>query len=259
VTGSAIPPDVSAHLARVTDGLLAAVELRGLYLYGSLTTGDFSPAASDIDLLAVTARRPDGAELDRLRALHLDLARGGGAYARLNCLYVPDGTLADPERLHTYWYGDQFTEWNVKVMTVAELRHAGRSLHGPWPPPGLPDISPGELREHVLDRLASYWRPLTYRPDIWSQDKWVDFALVTLARTAAVVHDGSLITKSQAIARLADFGVPAWLADQIRRRRVGEPVRVTPSQRLIRAALSRHLMAVGISDLTSRSRARTVP
>jgi hypothetical protein len=42
VIGSAIPPEVSGHLDRLRDGLLAAVELRGLYLYGSLTTGDFS-------------------------------------------------------------------------------------------------------------------------------------------------------------------------------------------------------------------------
>jgi hypothetical protein len=255
MTGPALPPGMAGHLDRLRDGLLAAVELRGLYLYGSLTTGDFSPAASDIDVLAVTERRPDGAVLDHLTALHLDLAGAGGAYARLNCLYVPDGTLADSERLHTYWYVDQFTEWNLKVMTVAELRHAGRSMHGPWPPAGLPDVSPGEVREHVRERLTAYWRPLTYRPRIWLQDKWVDFALITLARTAAVMDDGSLITKSQAIDALADFGVPGWLSDQIRRRRAGEPVRVTTSQRLIRAARARHIMVSGIRELTSRSRA----
>jgi hypothetical protein len=243
---------VSGHLDRFRDGLTAAAPLRGLYLYGSLTTGDFSPATSDIDLLAVVTGRPDGAVLDRLGALHLDLARNGGAYSRLNCLYVPDGMLADPARLHTYWYVDRFTEWNLKVMTVAELRHAGQALHGPWPPPGLPDIGPGELREHVRAELAGYWRRLTYRPGIWLQDKWVDFALVTLARSAAVLRDGSLITKSQAIAGLADFGVPDWLPDQIRRRRAGEPVRVTAGQRLIRAARSRHIMAAGIRDLTAR-------
>jgi len=257
MTYPAIPPDVSAHLARLRDGLLAAVDLRGLYLYGSLTTGDFSPATSDIDMLAVTAGPLDGAMLDRLSALHLDLARAGGAYARLNCLYVPDGTLADPELLHAYWYGDRFTEWNVKVMTVAELRHAGRALHGPWPPPGLPDVSPAELRECARSELAGYWRGLTYRPRVWLNDKWVDFALVTLARAAAVLNDGSLITKSQAIAALDGVGVPGWLADQIRRRRAGEPVSVSPGQRLTRAALSRHIMATGIRHLTSR-RARAV-
>jgi hypothetical protein len=246
-----VPADVSGHLARFRDGLLPMVELRGLYLYGSLTTGDFSPASSDIDLLAVTARRPDGAVLDRLSALHLDLARDGGAYARLNCLYVPDGTLHDPEMLHVYWYVDRFTQWQLKVMTMAELGHAGQALHGPWPPPGLPRVSASEVGERTRDELTSYWRPLTYRPRIWLQDRWVDFALVTLARSAAVLRDGALITKSQAIATLGDFGVPPSLADEIRRRRAGEPVRVAPLHRLVRAARARHLMAVGISDLTA--------
>jgi len=247
-----VPPDVATHLARFRDGLLAVVELRGLYLYGSLTTGDFSPASSDMDLLAVTERRPDGLVLDRLKALHLDLARRGGAYARLNCLYVPDGTLADPEMLHVYWYCDRFTRWQLKVMTVAELGHSGRALHGPWPPPGLPDVSPTEIREHTRDQLTGYWRRLTYRPRIWLQDKWVDFALVTLARSAAVIRDGALITKSQAIAALGDVGVPPPLADEIRVRRSGESVRITAMHRVSRAARARQIMAAGIRDLSQR-------
>lgn len=245
-----LPPGVSGHLGRLRDGLLAVIELRGLYLYGSLTTGDFSPAVSDMDVLAVTAGRPEGEVLDQLRALHLELARRGGAYARLNCLYVPDGTLADPELLHAYWYGDSFTRWNVKVMTLAELGHSGQALHGPWPPPGLPDVSTGHLRQVVREELVGYWRPLTYRPRIWMQDKWVDFTLVTLARSAAVIHEGELITKSQAIARLGDVGVPPALADEIRRRRAGEPTRVTGGQRVLRAARARQIMAAGIRDLT---------
>src|SRR5215469_10972775 len=175
-----LPPEVSGHLTRLRDGLLSAVELRGIYLYGSLMTGDFSPASSDIDVLAVTGRRPAGPVLDRLAALHRELARRGGAYARLNCLYVPDGTLADPQMLHPYWYVDRFTQWRLKVMTVAELCHSGQALHGPWPPPGLPEVSSREIREHARAELTGYWRRLTYRPSIWLQDRWVDFALVTL-------------------------------------------------------------------------------
>ncbi len=37
-------PDIARHLDRLRDRLLEIVQLRGLYLYGSLTTGDFSPA-----------------------------------------------------------------------------------------------------------------------------------------------------------------------------------------------------------------------
>lgn len=247
-----LPPDVSGHLSSLRDGLLAATELRGLYLYGSLTTGDFSPASSDIDVLAVTARRPDGAVLERLTSLHADLARRGGPFARLNCLYVPDGTLADPEMLHPYWYVDRFTQWQVKVMTVAELRHSGQAVHGPWPPPGLPDVSISQVQAHTRSQLAGYWRRLTFRPRVWMQDRWVDFALITLARSAAVLHDGVLVTKSQAIAMLGDFGVPPSLADEIRRRRAGDAVPVTARQRLLRGARARHIMAAGIHDLTGR-------
>jgi hypothetical protein len=247
-----VRPEVTSHLNRFGDGLVTAVELRGLYLYGSLTTGDFSPARSDIDVLAVPECSPDEATLDRLRALHLQLARSGGAYARLNCLYVPDGALADSEQLHPYWYGDRFTRWQLKVMTMAELGHSGLALHGPWPPPGLPEVSPDEVRQTVRDELAHYWRRLTYRPRVWLADRWVDFALVTLARAAAVIDDGALITKSQAIARLGDFGVPTSLAEQIAHRRAGEEVAVSFAQRLMRAVQARQIMAVGIRDLTKR-------
>jgi hypothetical protein len=246
-----IPADVSAHLERFTRGLLGVADLHGLYLYGSLTTGDFSPASSDIDLVAVTGDEPDQATRERLESLHQELASAGGAFARLNCLYVPAGTLADSQRLRTYWYEDRFTQWELKVMTMAELAHAGRARHGPWPPPGLPEVSLADLRAHLRDRLDSYWRERTGREDIWLQPTWVDSALITLPRMAAVLDDGVLITKSEAIGRLAGFGVPPWLSEEIRRRRAGEDVLVTEQQRLRRASLAREIMADGIRRFTA--------
>jgi Nucleotidyltransferase domain len=226
------------------------VDLHGLYLYGSLTTGDFSPATSDIDIVAVVDRVPDAVTLERLADLHLSLASAGGAYARLNCLYVPAGTLGDPVRLHTYWYVDSFTRWELKVMTMAELGHSGRALYGPWPPPGLPEVNLAELRAHLREHTAEYWPETLGRDNIWQEDTWVDHALVALPRIAAVLRDGELITKSQAIGRLADFGVPDWLAEQISRRRAGEEVRVSEQERQTRARLVQQVMADGIRVLT---------
>lgn len=246
-----IPADVSAHLDRFTRGLLKAADLRGLYLYGSLTTGDFSPASSDIDLIAVTGGEPDQATRERLESLHQELASAGGAFARLNCLYVPAGTLADSERLRTYWYGDRFTQWELKVMTMAELAHSGRALHGPWPPPGLPEVSLADLRAHLRGHVDTYWRELIDREDIWLQDKWVDSALITLPRTAAVLDDGELITKSEAVGRLGDFGVPSWLSEEIRRRRAGEDVAVTEGQQLARATLAREIVTGALRRFTA--------
>jgi predicted nucleotidyltransferase len=47
--------------------------LTGLYLYGSLVTGDFDPEISDIDLLAVTSSDVDDKEFEQLRNMHSDL------------------------------------------------------------------------------------------------------------------------------------------------------------------------------------------
>ena len=47
-------------------------KLVGLYLYGSLTTGDFDPDSSDIDLLVVTSSQITAPEFDALRTMHRD-------------------------------------------------------------------------------------------------------------------------------------------------------------------------------------------
>jgi hypothetical protein len=243
-------PDISAHLDRLRDGLLELVQLHGLYLYGSLTTGDFSPARSDLDVIAVPEQPLGGLVPRQLERLHTGLAGAGGPFARLNCLYVPAGRLSDAEALHHYWFGDRFTKWQLKVMTMAELAHSGLALYGPWPPDGLGQVSLAEVQASVRAELDDYWRSMVARPRIWLQDTWVDFGLVTLPRAAAVLRDGELITKSAAIRRLPDFGVPDWLAAQISSRRAGTEVPTQPSERRARADLVRQIMAAGINRLT---------
>ena len=103
---SDLPADIARLLARLRDALVARGGLAGIYLYGSLATGDFSPARSDIDLVVMV-----NGELDP--------------------------AAADPVRLHPYWYGDRITQWQLKVLTRAELAAAGMAPHGPRPPPVL--------------------------------------------------------------------------------------------------------------------------
>lgn len=248
--GPQFPAEVAAILEHLASGLTRTDLVDGLYLYGSLTTGDYSPARSDIDLVAVTVsanlRKPD---LGRLRAVHEEIASAGGPAARLNCLYVPAGTLDDAERLHPYWYGDRFTQWHLKKMTMTELRQAGWALRGQWPPAGLGQVPLAELQAAVRAELTDYWRGRARSRQIWLQDTWVDFGLVTLPRAAALLRDGELITKSQAISRLADFGVPAELAEQIRRRRAGEDVDISEPDRQTRARLARQIVIDGVRAL----------
>ena len=194
-----LPADIALLLGRLRDALLARGGLVGVYLYGSLITGDFSPARSDIDVLILLEREPDEAAVGELRELHVALASSADPAGRLHCLYVSAQDAADPAPLRAYWYGTRMTQWQVKVLTQAELAAAGVALYGPWPPPGLGPVAVADLQAAVRDEITGYWRRIARRRRCWLQDTWVDFGLITLPRAEAVLTSGDLITKSEAI------------------------------------------------------------
>jgi hypothetical protein len=84
----------------------------------------------------------------------------------------------------------------------------------------------------------------------WLQDSWVDLGLTVLPRVSAVLSSGDLITKTEAIGRLGDFGVPAGLAGEIRRRRDGQLVRLGAVRRVRRALVVRRAMRRGVRRLS---------
>jgi predicted nucleotidyltransferase len=245
-----LPADIALLLDRLREALVARGGLVGVYLYGSLVTGDFSPARSDIDVLVMVEREPDKAAIGELSQLHSALASSDDPAGRLHCLYASAQDAADPALLRTYWYGDQMTQWRVKLLTQAELAAAGVALYGPWPPPGLGPVAVENLQAAVRDEITGYWRRIARRRRLWLKDIWVDFGLITLPRAEALLTAGDLITKSEAIRRLPSFGVPAALADQIRRRRDGQDVPLGSLERIARARLARRLMRRGVRQLS---------
>jgi predicted nucleotidyltransferase len=244
------PPEVAGLLGRLRERLAARADVVGVYVYGSLMTGDYSPTASDIDVVALMRSEPDEAAVRELTELHTALAATGGPADQLHCLYVAAGTAADPERLCTYWFGDRMTQWQMKLLTRAELAEAGVALHGPWPPPGLDPVPLADLQVAVYTESVDYWRRISRKRRLWLQDTWIDHALVVLPRAEALLTAGDMITKGEAIKRLPGFGIPAALAREIRDRRDGRPVTVSGPGRLVRAVRARRAMQHGVARLS---------
>jgi predicted nucleotidyltransferase len=244
------PPEVAGLLGRLRERLAARADVVGVYVYGSLATGDYSPAASDIDVVALVRREPDEAVTRELTELHGAVAETGGPAGQLHCLYVAADAVSDPERLCTYWFGDRMTQWQMKLLTRAELAAAGVALYGPWPPPGVEPVPVADLQAAVHAESVDYWRRVSRKRMLWLQDSWIDHGLVVLPRAEALLTSGDLITKGEAIGRLAGFGVPAGLVRQIRDRRDGRPVTVSRPGRLVRAVRARRLMQRGVARLS---------
>ena len=244
------PPDAAALLARLRGRLAAREDVVGVYVYGSLVTGDYSPAASDIDVIVLMRGEPGPAVTIELTELHTALASTGGPVGQLHCLYVAADAASDPDRLCTYWFGDRMTQWQMKLLTQAEMATVGVALYGPWPPPGIKPVPVADIQAAVHEEITGYWRRIARKRRCWLQDSWVDHGLVVLPRAEAVLTTGDLITKSEAIGRLAGFGVPDSLAQEIRRRRDGLPVIVSKPRRLFRAVLARRVMQNGVARLS---------
>jgi predicted nucleotidyltransferase len=253
------PRDVAGLLGRLRERLAAREDVIGIYVYGSLATGDYSPAASDIDVIAVVQREPGKAMTRELTELHTALAGTGGPAGQLHCLYVAADGVCDPERLCPYWFGDRMTQWQMKLLTQAELASAGVALHGPWPPPGLEPVPVASIQAAVHGEITGYWRRVSRKRRPWLHDTWVDHGLVVLPRAEALLTTGDLITKSEAISRLAGFGVPETLIQDIRGRRDGHPAALSRPGRLSRALLARRIMQQGVARLSRLDPAASRP
>ena len=135
-------------------------------------------------------------------------------------------------------------------MARAELRAYGFAVFGEPPRTVIPEVTDDELRAAVKGELTGYWTRALDREPIWLEDTYVDLSLITLARVDATLRGDGLITKREAIGRLARFDVPDELIAEIRRRRDGEQVPVPPAYRAQRAELVYRLVADGIKALT---------
>jgi hypothetical protein len=110
-------------------------------------------------------------------------------------------------------------------------------------------MSSDELRDAARAELACYWTRALGKRDIWLQDVYVDIGLTAWTRAEATITEGVLITKSAAIDRMNDRGVPADVVGGIRRRRNGERVDQSEDERRRRAAVVRTFLRVHVERL----------
>src|SRR5947207_15720461 len=88
--------DVDAVLAELLAGVRGTLgpQLVGVYLDGSLATGDFAPHSSDIDVLVVTEDVLSDDVVAALGAMHARLATGLSKWTReLEVSYIPRRAL----------------------------------------------------------------------------------------------------------------------------------------------------------------------
>ncbi len=240
------PADVVETFAttvRPVAGVLA------FYAGGSLSTGDFRPGISDLDLVAVVERPPPPAVRRDLLALHESFAAAHHDAAKLHCAYVPAQRATEVSRKHWWWAHGMLLRRPFSGIGRGELQQGGIVVHGEPPAAGFPPLSRADLAEAARVELRGYWTGAVRRVAVWRTDLHVDLGLTTVSRADATIGGAGLITKREAIARMPRLGVPDELAAEIARRRAGGTVCHTDESREARAVLTRRLMRENLARL----------
>jgi predicted nucleotidyltransferase len=207
--------EIEALLGRLTDEIRrnSNDSLVGLYVYGSLVTGDFDMNRSDIDLLAVVDSTVEGDTFDRLDRMHARFVEDHPAWEdRIEVAYVPASALwtfrTRTDQIAVISPGEPFhlkaagRDWLINWYMV---REAGVTLCGPPPRSLIPEISQSEFREAVREQ-AEAWKEWVFKMRTPGAQS---YAVLTLCRALYTYTHGRQASKKQA-ALWARAYLPQW-------------------------------------------------
>lgn len=223
--------------------------VQGLYVGGSVASRDYRPGVSDIDAVALVERTPDPARRRHLIATHRRLGREVTGAADLHCAYVSRRHVGDDAYRHWTWAFEELFRRPFSGIARAELLADPVVVHGPSPSGWLPAMSVEDVRDAARNELSGYWTRALGRRAIWQQDVYIDHGVTTVGRADLTIRDGRLVTKTEAIAHLADLGLSAVILDGVSRRREGEAVQISTAERDQRAEEVRAFVRAQIARL----------
>ncbi len=239
------PPEdlVRAYLA-AADARLPGL-LTGVYGYGSLVLDDWRAGVSDVDLLVLTSRELDPADLASLAEVHSSLPQA----PPLEAIYLPSSSMSrsplpDEAGLAPYWLdgemhpAGEFGPLNP-VVWLQVTRH-GRSFRG-GALAAVPDLD--RVRAYNLDNLRAYWQasfaariPLRFEgvdPAAEFDATMAGWIVLGPPRLHYTLATGDVTSKSGAGRYLAaEFPEYAELAGRAVAARNGEPVGFTVTDAL---------------------------
>lgn len=205
-------PDITEILNVLRAGVQQVLRhnLVGVYLRGSLALGEFRPATSDVDVLAVTEQPVGAAEFAALATLHAQLATLSNPYAnRIEMAYLDRAALRrfQPGLRHatlgqneTLKWSEHHTNWILERWAV---REHGVALVGPQPQTLIDPIAPSELREAVRARLGDWadWAQKLADPEwVAPRRSMAAYVVETMCRAHYTLACAELASKQRAVA-----------------------------------------------------------
>ncbi len=255
-----LSPQVEAVIRRLAGGISAILSdgLIGIYLYGSLalTDGDFDPAISDIDLVAVLHAELSDSEFSRLQRLHDAVVSAFPSWRdRLEVAYISAAGLRDFQtRASTIGIispGEPFhrlragRDW---LISWYALRQDGIALLGPPIQQLVPPLSTSAYVNAVRQHIRRYPQSIEKA----ESKQALAYIILTVARGCYTVRHGAPTSKKRAAAWAATR-YPHWrgLLELALRWRAGTPDAFTVAEARPRARAYTRELLDGLSPARS--------
>jgi hypothetical protein len=213
-------PEVNAILHELLGRVRAILGPRflGMYLYGSLTLGDFSPLTSDVDFVVVTDAGLPPDLVAALHAMHADLAATWVPWgAELEGSYIPLPSLGrhDPTqapypriergeelRVHKYDSGN--------IIQRYLLREHGIPLAGPPIQAWIDPVHPDDLRRDVAAIAREWLVPMRDDPLPLRHRGYQAYIVLTICRMLYTLQFGTIVSKPTAARWAREALGPRW-------------------------------------------------
>jgi len=178
-------------------------EFTGMYLGGSLASGDFDPQRSNIDFVVVTAGELPDEMLSALEALHVRIAASGSKWAkRLEGSYIPQHALRRYDPAHarhpalsvdgSFGVDGHGSDW---VIQRHIMREQGVVVAGPASQALIDPVQPNDLRRAALGILREWWAPQLHDPARLHSSEYQAYAILTMCRALYTLQYGTVVSK----------------------------------------------------------------
>ena len=180
----------------------------GMYLYGSLASGDFDPHTSDIDFLVVTAETLSQEKIAELEVMHNETwATSKKRAGELEGSYVPrdlirrhdsNGAPCPTVNEGMFFVDKRGSDWIIQRHVVREY---GVVIEGPDPKTLIDFVSPEDIRGAVLGILREWWFPMLDDAS-WLREHasaYCAYSVITMCRVLHALEHGTIVSKPKAI------------------------------------------------------------
>jgi predicted nucleotidyltransferase len=194
-------------------------DLVGIYLRGSLVTGDFNPETSDIDLLIVVKQNLNQAEFDRLDRMHRHIQTLPNRYAhQIELAYLPVAEIngfqpgkqyVSLERGEPLRWKQLRHNWIVEFWSV---REHGVAIFGPEPRSLIEPIAMERVVGAIRLELSNWldWVETWGNPDWQTHAGEMRFAVETMCRALYTMERSSLCSKPAAVSWAQQHLAEPW-------------------------------------------------